>query len=292
MFILFILAISAVVSFFALRSKKTNATQIVASFFPVTEFVHGVAGEKYEIRTIIPDGVSEHEFEPAAKDIAGIFSSKIFFINGFGIEPWAERLKPELEASGIKVVDLSAVAIPLPDSKTPNPHIWLDPLIAEKEIGLVSDSLSNVFPENAEYFRANAEKYKSEISKIDGEYSFGLKKCRLRQAIVSHDAFPYLGKRYNIEFLPILGESEEDEPGLKEIARLTDKIKKENMKFVFYEYLESPKPAEILSQETGASILPLDSICGLSPETKAAGDDYFSIFRKNLINIRKALECQ
>ncbi len=273
---------------YLLNRTPKSRNDAVATIYPVAEFARAIAGDKMKILKIVPADVSSHDFEPDPQDILAVYSAKIFLFNGLGIDPWADKMKKELETSGIKTLNLSEKINP----DKLNPHFWLDPLTAVKETEAIKDALSEIDPDNADYYAANADRYVEKLNSLDENYRNGLENCRLRTAIVSHDAFPYLGERYGISFLPILGVSSEEEPSAKEMKKLADIVKEEGMKYVFYEKLESPKPSEVIARESGAELLPLDSICGLSEESKKNGEDYISISMKNLGNLRKALECR
>jgi zinc transport system substrate-binding protein len=61
---------------------------------------------------------------------------------------------------------------------------------------------------------------------------------------------------------------------------------------VFFETLVSPRLAETLSREIGATPLPLNPIEGVSPEEAAAGIGYLELMRANLANLGLALGCR
>jgi zinc transport system substrate-binding protein len=60
---------------------------------------------------------------------------------------------------------------------------------------------------------------------------------------------------------------------------------------VFVEPLVSPRLAETLAREIGASTLPLDPIEGVSRERAAAGTGYVELMEANLASLRTGLGC-
>ena len=58
---------------------------------------------------------------------------------------------------------------------------------------------------------------------------------------------------------------------------------------IFFEELASPKVAKTVAKEVDAVTAVLNPIEGLSEEDIEAGEDYFSVMRKNLEALRKAL---
>ena len=61
---------------------------------------------------------------------------------------------------------------------------------------------------------------------------------------------------------------------------------------VFFETLVSPRLAETVAREVGATTAVLDPLEGLTEEQIAAGEDYFSVMRENLAALREALGCR
>ena len=57
----------------------------------------------------------------------------------------------------------------------------------------------------------------------------------------------------------------------------------------YFEELASPKVAKTVAKEVDAVTAVLNPIEGLSEEDIEAGEDYFSVMRKNLEALRKAL---
>ena len=60
---------------------------------------------------------------------------------------------------------------------------------------------------------------------------------------------------------------------------------------VFSEKLLSPRLAETIAREAGATTAVLDPLEGLTSEELEAGDDYFTVMRENLAALREALAC-
>ena len=61
---------------------------------------------------------------------------------------------------------------------------------------------------------------------------------------------------------------------------------------VFFETLVSPRLAETVAREVGATAAVLDPLEGLTEDEVAAGEDYFDVMRANLAALKKALACR
>lgn len=284
--------------------EKNNSGQfgttikVTASFYPLAEFAKQVGGDLVEVVNITPAGIEPHDFEPTPKDVAALFSSKVFIFNGTGFDPWAEKLKPDLEQKGVRTIDMSEYVDLIASEENPeeaeelDPHFWLDPVLAQKQIEGIRDALVRVDPSSSSEYTNNATRYIEQLSILDDKYKNGLASCEIRDAVASHAAFGYLAKRYNINVISIAGISPEEEPSPKRMAEIAQLAKQKNIKHIFFETLVSPKLSETIAREIGAETLVFNPLEGLTNEEVATGEDYISVMEKNLANLRKALLCK
>jgi zinc transport system substrate-binding protein len=64
-----------------------------------------------------------------------------------------------------------------------------------------------------------------------------------------------------------------------------------NVKFIFFESLVSPKFSETVANEVGAKTLVLDPLEGISDADMQSGKNYLTVMQENLANLQIALEC-
>lgn len=304
-----ILAISIVAVIGLTRSRtitSTNKIKIAGSFYLLAHLAEQVGGDKVQVSTITPSGSEPHDFEPTPQDIVTIQSSALFIINGSGLDPWAEKVATDLPAKGIEVLKMSE-NIELLNTEEPedhqeeeeanheestDPHFWLDPVLAQKQIELIAAKLSQIDSHNTEHYKQRAASYSAKLQELDTNYKNSLANCTKREIITSHAAFGYLAKRYNITVHSISGLSPEIEPSAKELVELTQLAKEKDIRYIFFETLVSPKLAETLAREVGAQTLVFNPIEGLTAEELKAGSTYLSIMEENLENLKLALDCQ
>ena len=290
-----LIAIAAMVSvsaYMLLRPAKEKAQttnqgkiQVVATFYPLHHFAEKVGGDKVQVSTATPAGSEPHNFEPSPKDLANYQSANVFIYNGGNFEPWVLGFLTGYKNTAVN----SSENLSLQDN---DPHFWLDPVAAQQMIRNIESALAKAQPENASYFKQNADMYVAELEKLDAEIQAGLNTCRIRTAVTSHNAFTYFANRYNVTFKPIAGIEPEMEPSPAAMAEITKYVRENHVKYIFFETLVSPKLAETIAREAGAKTAVLDPIEGLSGEDIMAGKDYLSIQRENLAQLKEALECQ
>ena len=235
--------------------------KVMASFYPMYDFARKVGGDKIQVKDMVPAGTEPHDWEPAATDIRNLEDADL--LDG-----------SEDHAHGDNGKD---------------PHVWLDPMRAKQEMANIKDAFVKADPENKDYYEANYEKYAGEFDELDQEFRDGLKDTKSRDIIVAHEAFGYLCNAYDLTQLAIEGLTPDSEPDPAKMQEVIEYAKKYDIHTIFFEELASPKVAKTVAKEVDAVTAVLNPIEGLSEEDIEAGEDYFSVMRKNLEALQKAL---
>lgn len=267
------------------QSNVGDVLTVAATFYPLAHFAEQVGGNSITVRQITPSGVEPHDYEPTPLDLAGLQSAKLFLMNGGGLDPWAERVRDELALNGIVVIVMA-------ESMDLDPHLWLDPVIAQRSVRDIRDALIQIDPARAHVYRKNADLYLAKLSALDTAYHDGLASCEIREVVTSHNAFSTLAKRYNLTMFSISGLSPDDEPSPKRMAEIADLAKVKKIDTIFFETLVSPRLPQTIAREIGAKTAVLNSIEGLTEEERRAGKTYISLMEENLTQLRSALRCQ
>lgn len=268
---------------------------VVATFYPLQNFAEMVGGDAVHVVSIVPAGTEPHEYEPTPQDILQAYQADVFLLNGAGVDAWAEKIRPELEKRGVKVVEMATFVTPLSNAQennAPDPHFWLDPVLAQDEIRAIRDALSARDSAREEVYTHNADTALVALAALDTEYRTGLAVCTLRTIVTTHDAFAYLAERYGLKTLSLAGLSPEAEPSPRVLAEMAVTVRQEGIEYIFFETLVSPKVAETLAQETGVKTSVFNPLEGLTDAERQAGENYFTIMRQNLTHLRIALKCQ
>jgi zinc transport system substrate-binding protein len=170
-----------------------------------------------------------------------------------------------------------------------DPHFWQDPLRMADLGDAVAERLSEIDPDHADDFTANADALRADLEALDTAYSEGLASCERDAVVVSHDAFGYLEK-YDLHLTGVAGLSPDAEPTPADLAELQELIRDEGITTVFSERLASPQFTEPLAEDLGITTGVLDPVEGLSDES--AEEDYLSLMEQNLDALREANGCR
>lgn len=170
-----------------------------------------------------------------------------------------------------------------------DPHVWLSPALAVKEVRNIEAGLAQAAPEHAEQFKQNADAYIAQLESLDQDFKAAVTDSKRKDFITQHAAFGYLAQEYGLQQVPIAGLSPEQEPSAAQMASVIDFAKEHQVKTIFFETLVSSKVSETIASEVGAKTAVLNPIEGLTEEEIAAGMDYISVMRKNLEALELAL---
>src|SRR3989339_561547 len=78
----------------------------------------------------------------------------------------------------------------------------------------------------------------------------------------------------------------------KKLSSIANFAKQNQVEYIFFESLVSPKLADTIAVEVGAKTLVLNPIEGITQEEIENGKTYFTEMYNNLINLKIALKCQ
>lgn len=263
--------------------------QVVASFYPLAYFAELIGGEKVTVVNITPAGAEPHDYEPTTRDVQAIDESNVLILNGAGLESWSGKIENKnilTVSDGMSLRTLTENGEQLND-----PHIWLDPVLSKTIVEKIAHELESLSPTDTAYFETNKAVLMEKLELLNTEFKNGLGNCRASDIVTSHAAFGYLSARYNFTQVAVSGISPDDEPTPKKLSEVSKLIKEKGLQYIFFETLVSPRLAETIATETNAQTLVFNPLEGLTNDELVRGENYFSIQRNNLMNLRTALSC-
>ena len=289
-----------------LKDTTGEKLKVMASFYPMYDFAVKIGGDQAEVTDMVPAGTEPHDWEPAATDIKNLEEADLFIYSGAGMEYWVDDVLASLENRKLVSAEASMGLTLRPghgeeeehegaaeeghDHGQYDPHVWLSPVNAKKEMENIKNAFIEADPDNQAYYEANYDTYAAKFDVLDQEYKDTLSALPNKNIVVSHEAFGYLCDAYGLNQMGIEGLSPDSEPDPARMAEIIDFVKENKVKVIFFEELVSPKVAETIASETGASAQMLNPLEGLSDEELENGADYFSVMESNLQQLKAALE--
>ena len=156
------------------RQASSDKLTVVATIFPLADFVKNVAGDKVDVITLLRPGDSPHTYEPTSRDMKAVAQATLLVVNGAGLDFWVEKLKAAA-SDNMVVVDTSAVLAEEGlllsgdehDDGGVNPHYWLDPVLAQKQVEAIASALAAADPGNKDFYLENAADYIAQLQSLD-----------------------------------------------------------------------------------------------------------------------------
>ena len=269
---------------------------VVAAFYPLAYAAERVGDA--EVRNLTPPGVEPHDFELSGRDVETIAGAELVLYLGQGFQPALEAAVASTDANALDLLEGLDLLQGDDDrgEEEPHegedeehageggfdPHVWLDPLVYAELVERIGGTLGR---------EAAARELVAELEQLDDEFRQQLADCERRELVTSHAAFGYLTERYDLEQVAITGLSPEAEPTPGELRDVVDEVREHGATTIFFETLVSPRLAETVAREVGATTAVLNPLEGLTEQQAEDGEDYFSVMRANLASLRTALGC-
>jgi zinc transport system substrate-binding protein len=280
--------------------NSNNRINVIASFYPIYEFVNSVSpvgGDRINLSVLIPIGAEPHDFDPIIQEGQKANSANLLIYNGASMEePWIHNLTPQNTVDTSKGLNLLANPND-PEIKGPNdPHIWLDPVLAIKQVQNIRDGLDKIDPKNAAYYNQNAQNFIGQLNKLDTAFrgNFTSSNCAKRDFIPFHLAFAYFAKRYGLNVHPIHeGLTANGEVLPQKLVEVVNLAKNLGLKVIYSEDLIDPRSAQAIAEQIpGAKVVVLSPIEGVNATEQKAGITYLDKMYQDLAALKEGLQCK
>lgn len=306
------------------ENPEDGKLKVAASFYPMYDFAEKIGAGQIDLINLVPSGTEPHDWEPSASDLTNLEKADVFVYSGAGMEHWVDRVLNSLTNKDLTVVEASD-GITLRNNHDEedeedhhedhedhdhedhdhdshshsghshdhedglDPHVWLNPEYAKKEMENIKNAFVSADPEHKDIYEANYQKYSAEFDQLDDDFRSTIAELPNREIVVAHEAYGYLCDAYGLTQVGIEGLTPDSEPTPRRMARIIDFVREHHVKVIFFEALTSSKSADTVAAETGITTGVLNPLEGLSAEAIEAGSDYLSVMRENLEALSSAL---
>jgi zinc transport system substrate-binding protein len=275
-------------------SASGEKLKVVATIFPLADFVKNVAGDKVDVITLLRPGDSPHTYEPTSRDMKAVAQATLLVVNGAGLDFWVENLKAAA-SDNMVVVDTSAVLAEEGllltgdehDDGGTNPHFWLDPVLAQKQVEAIAAALVAADPDNKDFYLENAADYIAQLQSLDEEIKSITQLFSSREFITFHPAWTYFASRYGLTEAAVIEEAPGKAPTIDDIKRIVDAVRDLKARAIFAEPQFSTQAADAIAADSGAEVLLLDPIGGADLPGR---DSYIALMRYNVGQMGEAMQ--
>ncbi len=267
------------------RKSGQESRCAVAGIPPVAALAQRIAGDRFQVVSILPEGRSPHDSEPDPQAVRTAVLARLFFSCGM---PFEERLLREIPPERRVDVSRGTEAVPFDGaeatdphhhggsglhdqghhhehhSSSNDPHVWL----SVSNLRIMARNLAGAFaaadPENASRFRENLAKLEQELGSLERQIRSELAPYRGRSFFVYHPAFGHFSRMTGLRQVAVeTGGRDPDPVHLKELIR---KAREEQVKVIFVQPQFNPGTARALANAIGGKVVPLDPLAPDVPE--------------------------
>lgn len=277
-------------------TTEGSKLQVEAAFYPLQWMAERVGGTLVEVNSVTPPGAEPHDLELSPRDVAAISDADVVvYLDGFqpAVDDAVRDVPDGRRFDAATATTLDLTLTPIDDdgeeANSVDPHFWLDPTRLADVADQFAQYLGELDPEHAGTYSSNAAALREDLSALDEELMSGLAACENENLVTSHNAFGYLARRYGLTQVGITGLTPEEEPSPADLAAVTDLVRDNDVRTIYFETLVPSDIAKTVARETGARTEVLDPIEGLTDESQ--GRNYVEVMRANLRNIMKGQPC-
>ncbi len=245
------------------NENKSKKEQIVVSIPPLKWLTQKIAGDDFEVISIVSKDMNHELFEPRPKDLSILEKSKILFI--YDTLAFEHVLEDSITDKS-KVISVTK-GIPNTlfleghdDHEESNsqkhehghdgidPHVWFSlemmPLIADN----IKLTLISKYPDKKQQFEENYKKFINEFNIFSNNINNNLNDSDKKSFIIYHPALNYfLHNRKNIVQIEI--EQEGKEPSAKYIQEVITTASKNNVKLILLQPQFPKQSAQAIANE-------------------------------------------
>ncbi|WP_218653126.1 metal ABC transporter substrate-binding protein [Nostoc sp. TCL26-01] len=243
-----------------LNQTKTKSL-VVTTVAPLTNIVSNIAGDRLDVKGIIPEGADSHTFEPRPSDADLLSKANLILVNGLYLESPTEKLAKSSKPKETNIYQLGNNTITqsqwifdfsFPKEKgDPNPHLWVNPKYAEAYAKLAAKQLTQLDPEGKDYYTKNLNNYLQRLDALDQVTREVVASIppQNRKLLTYHDSWAYWAREYGFQVIGAIQPSDFKEPSAQDVAKLIDQIRKLQVPAIFGSEVYPSKVEEQIARE-------------------------------------------
>jgi zinc transport system substrate-binding protein len=274
---------------------------VFTTVVPLATFVERIGGDQVRVQALVRPGQNPHAYEPSPRQIAALADADLYVRVGMSLEDaWLPRIRAA--NARMRVLDArdnirlrprdAAPAIDDPrgladhdhdrgapdqdqepthadhDHEAMDNHVWTSPPLVKSMGAGIRDALIALRPEQADAFRANYDRFATDLDALDAGIRARLAPVKARRFMVFHPAWGYFADAYGLTQVSV--EYEGKEPGGRALAGLIDAARANAVTVVLVQPQFSPRAAEQIAAAIGGRVESVDPLAA----------DYFATLRR------------
>lgn len=305
---------------FAINQPVLNngdKVKVAATIFPLADIAENIGHDKVEVVNIVKPGASPHTFEVEPSDVKQLQGTDILFAIGGRLDNWTTDILTVEKTAKLVIVDENIAKNEFrfkhthqhhedahadeadreekqneehedehhDQDRNYDPHYWLSvknvKIIAEN----IAESLIELDPDNAQFYRDNLSAYQQDLDQAADEIEETLKNVDKNKLIVFHESWNYFANEFGLKVVGVFALSPGKEPTPQQLAHLYDTAQQYDIGAVFSEPQLSPETLRPFVEDLDLELYVLDPLGGVGER-----NSLIELLQYNAQTIKKALQ--
>jgi ABC-type Zn uptake system ZnuABC Zn-binding protein ZnuA len=280
-------------------ARAQERLSVITTTNDLRSLAEAVGGERVAVTALVPSGFDPEEYQPRPQDLARVRQARAVVRVGLDFDLWVDRLLAQasgnvrrgapgyVDASfGIAALDVRGMSVGGDGHAhgSGNPHYWLDPKNAEIITANILAALAGIDPESTAIYEANRAAFLARLEPKIKEWEDRLAALRGVPLVAYHNSWPYLARRFRLEFIGTVEPKPGVPPSPSHLASLIGTMNARGARIIVRQPHEPEKDLAFVARRTGSTIAVLAASVGALP----GADDYVSLFDVNVAALLSA----
>ena len=260
------------------QKKKADACPTIAvSIEPLRYVVEAVAGEKFQVVTLMPQGASPETYEPTPRQMTSLSNCALVMRCGtLGFEQ-TQLPKMVKTTPKTKLISLSTNITPIEEeahthghsskkasansqelSHSIDPHLWMSARNLSQMAANAAQALGKADPQNASYYQQRLQQFQKKMARLDIELKQTFSTAKQKAFLIYHPALGYLAQQYGLKQLPV--EHDGKDPSAAYMQQLIAQCKSQGVKVAFISKEHTGKAAQRIAQEAQMRVVSINPL--------------------------------
>lgn len=233
--------------------------------------VRDLVGDAADVSVVMPNGADPHEFQPSARDVAGMTDAALLVENGLDLEEGLQEAIGTARDEGVPVFTATDhVDLRTADGEGPageggggpqDPHVWMDPVAMADVAAALAPVLADRLGVDLGDRPAAVQR---ELRALDADIRAQLSDipAARRRLVTGHDSMGYFADRYGFEVIGALipSLSSQAQASASNLAGLRRQVEAAGVPAIFTEAGTPEGVADAIADETGARVIAIDTV--------------------------------
>ncbi|MEQ1353494.1 MAG: metal ABC transporter substrate-binding protein [Candidatus Acidiferrum sp.] len=285
-------------------SRAENKLKIMTATTDLAALAQEVGGDRVDVESIARGYQDPHFVEAKPSFLLKLRKADLLIVVGLELEiGWLPPLitqssNPNIQVSANGYLDASRFAkiLEIPSGQVTraegdvhpqgNPHYWLDPDNGLRVAKGIADKLSQMRPNDAQYFTQRYSAFEQHLKQADENWKAQLKPYSGRKIVTYHRSWPNFADHFGLNVVGYVEPRPGIPPSPQHTVELIGQMKRDNIKVIVVEPYFDLKTPNAVARDTGGQVLVLMPSVGGEKEIT----DYFKLFDYDIAKLKQAFD--